>query len=130
MKEADSIKRALTDLHRRSKVLINFAIINSTAIVKIVKKFTKNFPDMEGTFKELAASGYCCAEGKRIIALSESMEVYYAACFCGGNATEARSHMLPKKGYGLDMDWSQLRLGYRLGICSILAIWVTWDCAW
>jgi len=130
VKEADSIKRALTDLHRRSKLLVNFAIINSTAFVKIIKKFTKNFPDMKGEFKELAASGYCCAEGKRIVALSESMEVYYAACFCDGNATEARSHMLPKKGDGLDMDWSQLRLGYRLGMCSILAIWVMWDCVW
>jgi hypothetical protein len=28
----------------------------------------------------------------------------------------------------MNMDWSQLRLGYRLGMCSVLAIWVCWDC--
>ena len=32
--------------------------------------------------------------------------------------------MLPKKGDGLLTDWTQLRLGYRLGMCSILAMWV------
>jgi len=38
--------------------------------------------------------------------------------------------MLPKRGDGLSMDWSQLRLGYRLGMCAILALWVCWDCIW
>jgi hypothetical protein len=28
------------------------------------------------------------------------------------------------------MDWTQLRLGYRLGMCSILGLWVAWDCIW
>lgn len=38
--------------------------------------------------------------------------------------------MLPKRGDGLLMDWTQLRLGYRFGMCSILAMWVAWDCVW
>ncbi len=130
VKEADSVKRALVDMHRRSKLLINFAIMNSTGYVKIIKKFTKNFPEMKNEFDSLAKKGYSCEEGKRAIALSEQMEKYYASWFCDGNETEARSTMLPKKGDGLEMDWSQLRLGYRLGMCLILAIWVTWDCIW
>lgn len=38
--------------------------------------------------------------------------------------------MLTKRGDGLMMDWTQLRLGYRLGMCAILALWVAWDCVW
>ena len=38
--------------------------------------------------------------------------------------------MLSKQGYGLEMDWSQLRLGYRMGVCAVLVVWVCWDCIW
>ena len=38
--------------------------------------------------------------------------------------------MLPKVGDGLQMDWSMLRVGYRLGMCAVLAVWVCWDCIW
>lgn len=36
-------------------------------------------------------------------------ERIYAHWFCDGNFTDARAHMLPKKGDVLQMDWSQLR---------------------
>ena len=38
--------------------------------------------------------------------------------------------MLEKQGDGLEMDWSQLQLGYRMGMCAVLALWVCWDCVW
>jgi hypothetical protein len=107
-KEADSIKRALTDMHRRVKLLSNFAIINSTGFVKIVKKFCKQFPDKKDEYKEIK-EGFICGEGARVERLSSKMEQHYANWFCGGDETEARSLLLPKKGDGLDMDWSQLR---------------------
>jgi hypothetical protein len=107
-KEADSIKRALTDMHRRVKLLSNFAIINSTGFVKIVKKFCKQFPDKKDEYKEIK-DGFICGEGARVERLSSKMEQHYANWFCGGDETEARSLLLPKKGDGLDMDWSQLR---------------------
>jgi len=128
-KEADSIKRAITDMHRRVKLLSNYAIINSTGFVKIVKKFLKQFPHKKDEYKQIK-EGFICGEGARVDTLSSKMEQHYATWFCGGNETEARSLLLPKKGDGLDMDWSQLRLGYRLGMCSILSIWVAWDCIW
>ena len=28
------------------------------------------------------------------------------------------------------MDWTQLRLGYKRGMCCILALGVAWDCVW
>ena len=38
--------------------------------------------------------------------------------------------MLTKRGDGLLTDWSQLRLGYRMGMVSILALWMAWDSVW
>lgn len=57
-------------------------------------------------------------------------EKIYSKWFCDGDLREAQAQMLTKKGDGLMMDWTQLRLGYRLGMCSILAMWVAWDCVW
>ena len=57
-------------------------------------------------------------------------EKIYSKWFCDGDVREAQAQMLPKRGDGLLMDWTQLRLGYRLGMCSILAMWVAWDCVW
>ena len=47
-----------------------------------------------------------------------------------GNMNVVRASMLPKLGDSLEMDWGQLRLGYRLGMCAILTVWVCWDCVW
>lgn len=54
----------------------------------------------------------------------------YSKWFCEGDIREAQAQLLSKRGDGLMMDWSQLRLGYRLGMCSILGLWVAWDCIW
>jgi len=129
LRESDSVRRAMTDLHRRSKLLGNFAILNSTGFIKIIKKFNKKFSALKGTYADIS-DGFICGDGKGVRELSENMESLFATWFCDGQVTEAVSVLLPKKGDGLDMDWSQLRLGYRLGMCSILACWVAWDCVW
>lgn len=49
-------------------------------------------------------------------------ERIYADWFCNGNVTDARAHMLPKKGDVLQMDWSQLRYSF----CELFQlIWIT-----
>ena len=126
--EADSIKRELTDLYRRAKLLSNFSIMNYTGFVKVVKKHDKNLPDDKKKFKKLF-EGASFQYGTDAEQLCTRMEKIYAAWF-GGNHREAAAQMLPKKGDGLDMDWSQLRLGFRLGMCNILLMWVCWDCIW
>jgi hypothetical protein len=126
--EADSIKRDLTDLYRRAKLLSNFSIMNYTGFVKVVKKHDKNLSEDKGKFKDLF-SKVAFQHGTEAERLCSRMEKIYAAWF-GGNHREAAAQMLPKKGDGLDMDWSQLRLGFRLGMCTILLMWVCWDCVW
>lgn len=125
LRKSDSIKRAITDIYRTSKLLHNYSIMNYTGFVKIAKKFDKTFPEHKGEFK-----GNNCDDGKQAELLAAKMESIYSKWFCEGDVREAQAQMLPKRGDGLLMDWTQLRLGYRLGMCSILATWVAWDCVW
>jgi hypothetical protein len=130
VKEAESIQRALVEQYRTSKMLHNFAIMNYTGFVKIVKKHDKVNPDHKGRFKQLIKPSNICDEGKTVEAMTERMERVYAEWFCDGQRSEAIAQLLPKRGDGLEMDWSQLRLGYRMGMATILGLWVCWDCVW
>ena len=130
IREAESIQRAIVDQYRTAKLLHNYAIMNYTGFVKIVKKHDKTNPDEKHRFKRTIQPDQICDEGKAVEQHAAQLERYYATWFCGGNISEARAQMLPKKGDSLQMDWSQLRLGYRLGMCTILGLWVCWDCIW
>jgi hypothetical protein len=131
--EAESIKRALADLYRWAKLLTNYSILNYTGFVKIIKRHDKNFPSEKDKFRNIFGSSttiYTFSSSVDAEKLCEHMEMIYAQWFCKGNRREAAVKILPKKGDGLDMDWSQLRLGFRLGMCTILILWVCWDCIW
>ena len=125
VRKSDSIRRAITDNYRTAKLLHNYCIMNYTGFIKIAKKFDKTFPAHKGMFK-----GKNCDDGRQAELLASKMEKIYANWFCDGNVKEAQAQLLSKRGDGLMMDWTQLRLGYRLGMCSILALWVAWDCIW
>lgn len=130
IKEAESIQRALVDQYRTAKLLHNFAIMNYTGFVKIVKKHDKSIPRKKGRYKQAIKPFNICNEGNAVEALAARMEHLYANWFCDRDVSEARAQMFTKKGDGLEMDWSQLRFGYRLGMCSVLGLWVCWDCVW
>lgn len=130
VREIESIQRALVDQYRTAKLLHNFAIMNYTGFVKIVKKHDKTDLERKKHYKKTVEPDQICHEGKAVEAMANRMEELYAAWFCDRNVSEARAQMLPKKGDSLDMDWSQLRLGYRMGMCSVLGMWVCWDCIW
>ena len=130
MAEADSIKRALIDQYRTAKLLQNYVILNYTGFVKIIKKHDKTIPLLKGRFKSLLKADNLFKEGEAVEKLSDQYEKYYANWFCDGDIRAAHAQMLPKRGDGLEMDWSQLRLGYRMGMCAVLALWVCWDSVW
>ena len=50
---SESIKRALAELYRTSKLLSNFAHLNSTGFIKIIKKFKKNYPEEKARFEHI-----------------------------------------------------------------------------
>jgi SPX domain protein involved in polyphosphate accumulation len=72
VKETDSVKRAMIDLHRSSKLLNNYSIMNYTGFVKIVKKFDKSFPDHKGEFKNIVSESLC-HDGKEAENLADEM---------------------------------------------------------
>eukprot|EP00816_Leptocylindrus_hargravesii_P012287 CAMPEP_0196806948 /NCGR_PEP_ID=MMETSP1362-20130617/6884_1 /TAXON_ID=163516 /ORGANISM="Leptocylindrus danicus, Strain CCMP1856" /LENGTH=831 /DNA_ID=CAMNT_0042180649 /DNA_START=208 /DNA_END=2699 /DNA_ORIENTATION=+ len=129
LKEADSIRRSLVDLYRGLKLLSNYTVINYTGFVKIIKKHDKMLPEFKGQLA-IFLDETVFHRNKPIELLINRMEKVYADWFCFGNIREAQSKMLPKQGDILEMDWTQLRLGYRLGMAAILTIWVCWDCVW
>jgi len=129
-REIDSIKRDIIDLHRNSKLLSNFAVLNYTGFVKIIKKYEKKFPDRKNKLENAVKNREFTKEINHAEALADQLEEIYAKWFCDGNVRSAHMQMLPKKGDGLQTDWSFFRLGYRLGCCSILCFWVCWDCIW
>lgn len=107
--EADSIQRALVDQYRTAKLLHNFAIMNYTGFVKIAKKHDKMLPNRKGHFNELLKGSKICNEGLAVEKLAARLERKYANWFCDGNLREAYAQLLPKRGDGLETDWSQLR---------------------
>jgi len=129
-REIDSIKRDIIDLHRNSKLLSNFAVLNYTGFVKIIKKYEKKFPDRKNKLENAVKNREFTKEKNHAEALADQLEEIYAKWFCDGNVRSAHMQMLPKKGDGLQTDWSFFRLGYRLGCCSVLCFWVCWDCIW
>ena len=53
---SESIKRALAELYRTSKLLNNFAHLNSTALAKVIKKFKNICPDKKARFDLIVMS--------------------------------------------------------------------------
>ena len=73
LKESDSIQRAMADIYRTAKLLHNFAILNYTGFVKIVKKHDKTFKEYKGKYKSLIEASNVCNEGKDVEMLSDKM---------------------------------------------------------
>lgn len=125
VKKLDSIQRAITDIYRTSKLLHNYCILNYTGFSDIARLYDRKFIQYKGKLKDKV-----CEDGQQTEKMAAKLEQMYSQWFCEGDILEVKAQMLPKRGDGLLMDWSQMRLGYRLGMCSVLALWVAWDCVW
>eukprot|EP00532_Pseudo-nitzschia_australis_P020517 CAMPEP_0168306042 /NCGR_PEP_ID=MMETSP0142_2-20121227/52312_1 /TAXON_ID=44445 /ORGANISM="Pseudo-nitzschia australis, Strain 10249 10 AB" /LENGTH=463 /DNA_ID=CAMNT_0008257687 /DNA_START=89 /DNA_END=1477 /DNA_ORIENTATION=- len=121
--DAEMIKRFLISQYRTAKYLHNYAMLNITGFVKIAKKFDKTIPAHAGKFKSSLESRNMMDDACDIEALTKKYEVYYANWFCEGDVRASKVQMLSKQGDNLELDWSQLQLGYRMGICAVLAVW-------
>jgi SPX domain protein involved in polyphosphate accumulation len=73
LKESDSIQRDMTDMYRNFKLLHNFAIINYTGFVKIVKKHDKTLKEYKGKYKDMTEASNVCNEGNDVEKLSDNM---------------------------------------------------------
>jgi len=125
LNETESVKRALVDLHRQTMLLRNFFVMNFTALVEVVKRFNAAFPRREVDVR--MPGDY---DGRLATGLGDRIVKIYAKWFTSGDVRQANAQLIIKKDDGLDMDWSQLRFGCRLGICLTLMVWLCYDCIW
>jgi hypothetical protein len=69
MRKSDSIKQAITDAYRTSKLLHNYSIMNYTGFVKMATKFDKTIPGHKGLLK-----GKISEDGRQAELLASKLE--------------------------------------------------------
>ena len=75
-KASDSIQRDMTDMYRTAKLLHNYAIMNYTGFVKIVKKHDKAFKEYKGKYTRFTIESEVCNGGKDVAKLEDRMVRY------------------------------------------------------
>lgn len=73
LKASDSIQRAMTDMYRTAKLLHNFAVMNYTGFVKIIKKHDKALKEFKGKYKDFTVESAVCNGGKDVEKQEERM---------------------------------------------------------
>jgi hypothetical protein len=80
--DAEMIKRFLVSQYRIAKYLHNYAMLNITGFVKIVKKFDKNVPSCAGKFKTSLEARNMMDDAEDVETLIKKYETNYANWFC------------------------------------------------
>ncbi|KAJ0402715.1 hypothetical protein P43SY_007857 [Pythium insidiosum] len=123
----DSVKNALMELHRVLNHLNNFALLNYTGFVKILKKHDKMFPTQPALSRDHRArlNGYEFSEAKGCRVLLTEVEQMYADAFCEGNRSVAIASLMTRRDEVV--NWGHIYMGIKIGSCLILMVWVVWD---
>lgn len=123
----ESLKNALVELHRMLNLLHNFALLNYTGFVKIIKRYDKiaSFPADQREEQKAKLQTFEFAKAQRCSERLKQLEQSFANWFCDGNKTVAMATLMTKKEDFV--NWGHIYLGIKAGSCLILLIWVCWD---
>ncbi|KAF4029770.1 EXS family [Phytophthora infestans] len=123
----ESLKNSLVELHRLLNLLHNFALLNYTGFVKILKRYDKiaSFPADQREQQKVKLQTFEFAKAQRCSELLKRLEQSFANWFCDGNAHVAVATLMTKKEDFV--NWGHIYLGIKAGSCLILLIWVCWD---
>jgi SPX domain protein involved in polyphosphate accumulation len=123
----ESIKNSLGELHRLLNHLNNFALLNYTGFIKILKKHDKMFPALPALRREHTKrlQKFEFAEAAACRKLIENVENMFAEIFCDGNKSVAVASLMTKREDFI--DWAHIYIGIKIGSCLILLVWVIWD---
>ncbi|KAG3118937.1 hypothetical protein PI124_g11578 [Phytophthora idaei] len=123
----ESLKNSLVELHRLLNLLHNFALLNYTGFVKILKRYDKiaSFPVDQREQQKAKLQTFEFAKAQRCSELLKRLEQSFANWFCDGNTNVAVATLMTKKEDFV--NWSHIYLGIKAGSCLILLIWVCWD---
>lgn len=125
----NSLKHSLMELHRLLHLLYNFALLNYTGFVKILKKLDKkkaspSSSERRSYFTKRLQS-YSFAEATQCQVLFRQIEVMFADLFCDGNRSVAVATLMSKKEDVV--YWEHIYMGIKIGSCLILLVWIGWD---
>ncbi|TDH66558.1 uncharacterized protein CCR75_006087 [Bremia lactucae] len=123
----ESLKNALVDLHRLLHLLHNFALLNYTGFVKILKRYDKTAspPSDKYEAKKAKLQTFEFAKAEQCSKLLTQLEELFAHWYCDGNKTVAVATLMTKKEDFV--NWGHIYLGIKAGSCLILLMWVCWD---
>ncbi|KAI9917628.1 hypothetical protein PsorP6_013011 [Peronosclerospora sorghi] len=123
----ESLKNALAELYRVLNLLHNFALLNYTGFVKILKRYDKlaSFPADEREKQRAKLQSFAFATAQDCSELRKQVERTFADWFCDGNLSVAVATLMTKKEDFV--NWGHIYIGIKGGSCLILLIWVCWD---
>ncbi|POM65962.1 EXS domain containing hypothetical protein [Phytophthora palmivora] len=123
----ESLKNSLVELHRLLNLLHNFALLNYTGFVKILKRYDKiaSFPTDQRKEQKAKLHTFEFAKAQQCSELLSQVEKSFADWFCDGNTNVAVATLMTKKEDFV--NWGHIYLGIKGGSCLILLIWVCWD---
>uniref|UniRef100_K3WSV9 SPX domain-containing protein n=1 Tax=Globisporangium ultimum (strain ATCC 200006 / CBS 805.95 / DAOM BR144) TaxID=431595 RepID=K3WSV9_GLOUD len=123
----ESLKNSLVELHRLLNLLQNFALLNYTGFIKILKKHDKMFPSLPSLRRDhkRRLQRFAFAEAQQCRELLRELEQVFADLFCESNRSVAIATLMTKKEDFV--NWAHIYIGIKIGSCIILLVWVVWD---
>ncbi|KAF0697956.1 Aste57867_11386 [Aphanomyces stellatus] len=126
--ERHSIKQSFVELYKMLRMLQNFALLNYTALRKILKKHKKKCGDrFDKAHRALndALHEYDFSHALPVKECIVQLEAYFAATFHENDRVLALAELDDWKDSTL--NWQHVYIGLKMGICMILAMWLLWD---
>ncbi|ETV80988.1 hypothetical protein, variant [Aphanomyces astaci] len=125
-----SIKQSFVALYKSLRMLQNYALLNYTALNKILKKHKRicghdrfepehrvlNFSLHEFAFSHALPVKSCIVE----------LEAFVTAAFFTGDRVLALAELDDGKDTNA-VNWQHVVMGVKMGVCMVLALWLLWD---
>ncbi|RHY25772.1 hypothetical protein DYB32_008105 [Aphanomyces invadans] len=126
--ERHSIKQSFVELYKVLRMLQNFALLNYTALRKVLKKHKKKCGDRyQKAHRSLNDSlhDYAFSHALPVKEAIFNLEHYFTTTFHENDRVLALAELDDWKDSTL--NWQNVYTGLKMGICIVLALWLLWD---
>ncbi|ETV98048.1 hypothetical protein, variant [Aphanomyces invadans] len=126
--ERHSIKQSFVELYKVLRMLQNFALLNYTALRKVLKKHKKKCGDRyQKAHRSLNDSlhDYAFSHALPVKEAILNLEHYFTTTFHENDRVLALAELDDWKDSTL--NWQNVYTGLKMGICIVLALWLLWD---
>ncbi|OQR96034.1 hypothetical protein ACHHYP_17193 [Achlya hypogyna] len=125
--DTELIKDSFIELHRLFRLLRDFALLNYTALRKILKKHRKKCRDLSASYEQLQERlhEYAFAQAEAAQRLTDELETFYMVSFHDNDRVLALAEL---DGWKDDtLEWRNVYIGVKMGIVMVLTVWLLWD---